>query len=150
MLQIKINRRLHPDDYLLIFACVCLTPATVLGYIYRGDLYWNEVLDYNLGHVATLLMEHVDIEAHIITYQRFYHTYAALSKTSIFAVKFAYLAFFRRLVERIRPLILYWRVVLGITVISFPVCIITIYVPCTKRGLEAGKSSIPVHELFIG
>jgi len=67
---------------------------------------------------------------------------------SILVVKSAYLAFFRRLIERIRPLILYWRVIVYITVISFPACIASIYVACMKWGLQAGKH-IVVHSLLL-
>lgn len=49
--------------------------------------------------------------------------------------------FFRRLIERIRPLFIYWKIIIGITVVSFPICIISVYVACTKHGLEAGKLS---------
>ena len=139
ILQIKVHRRLHLDDYFLLFACVSLTAATVLGYANVGNLYWAEELNYNPVHMYHLLAEHVDVGAGIITYQRLYYSYQALLWTSIFAVKFAYLAFFRRLIDRITPLINFWRGVVGIAIVSFPICIISIYISCAKWGLEAGK-----------
>ena len=139
MFQIKIHRRLYLDDYFLLFACVTLTAGTVLGYANIGNLYWDEEVNYNPAHIYYLLAEHVDVGARIDTYQRLRLSYPALLWTSIFVVKFAYLAFFRRLIDRIPPLIKYWRVVLGISIVSFSICIISIYVSCVKWGLEAGQ-----------
>ena len=116
-----------------------LTAATVLGYANVGNLYWSEELHLNPAHIYHLLAEHVDVGAGIITYERLQSSYPALLWTSIFVVKFAYLAFFRRLIDRITPLIIFWRVVVGIAVVSFLICIISIYVSCAKWGLEAGK-----------
>ena len=139
MLQIRIHRRLYLDDYFLVFACVCLTAGTVLGYANVGNLYWDETLTFNHAEIVNLLAEHVDVAAHIKAYQRLYYSYPAVLWTAIFAVKFAYLSFFRRLIDRIRPLVIYWRFVVGIAVVSLPICIISIYVACMKWGLAAGK-----------
>ena len=141
IVQIKLHRRLFLDDYFLIFACICLTAGTGLGYANVGSLYWSEELNYNPTHIYYLLANHVDIAARINVYQRLYYSYPALLWAAIFAVKFAYLAFFRRLIERVRGLIIYWRIVVGIATVSLPVCIVSIYVSCTKWGLEAGEYS---------
>ena len=139
ILQIKVHRRLYLDDYFLLFACVSLTAGTVLGYANVGNLYWSEELNYNPVYIYYLFAEHVDVGAHIDTYERLYYSYPALLWTSIFVVKFAYLAFFRRLIDRIIPLIKYWRIVSGISIVSLLICIISIYVSCVKWGLEADK-----------
>ena len=149
IMQMNIHRRLYLDDYFLIFACVSLTAGTVLGYANVGNLYWSEELNYNPTFIYYLLAEHVDVAAHINLYERLYYSYPAVLWSSIFVVKFAYLAFFRRLIDRITPLVMYWRVVVGITVVSFPICIVSIYVSCMKWGLEAGKH-VDAHLLLLG
>ena len=111
----------------------------MLGYANVGSLYWSEELIYNPTHIDYLLAEHVDVAAHIKFYERLQSSYSTILWTSIFAIKFAYLVFFRRLIDRITPLIMYWRVVLGITIVSFFICIVSIYVSCIKWGLKAGK-----------
>ena len=116
-----------------------LTAGTVLGYANVRNLYWDEELIYNPAQVPHLLAEHVDVGARIITYERIQFSYPTFLWTSIFVVKFAYLAFFRRLIDRIPPLIKYWRVVVGISIVSFSICIISVYETCLKWGLEAGK-----------
>jgi len=140
-LQLKTHRRLYSDDCFLIFACICLTGGTVLGYIKVGILYWSQELNYNPSHAIYILADHEDIAAHINENKRLYYSYIALLWAAIFAVKFAYLAFFRRLIDRIRPLVIYWRVIVGVTVIFFPVSIVGIYVSCMKWGLEAGQQN---------
>lgn len=138
ILQIKVHRRLHVDDYFLLLACICVTAGTVLGYINVGNLYWSEDLSLNPTRLMSLLTSENDFINRVNAYERLYYTYPALLWTAIFAVKFAYLTFFRQLVARLRPLILYWRVVLATTIISFPVCVVSIYLGCVKWGLEAG------------
>lgn len=139
LLQMKIHRRLYVDDYFLIFACVCLTAATILCCASIGHLYFSQDLDFNPTHIYYLLAEHVDIASAIDAYIRLFQIYPSLQWATIFGVKCAYLAFFRRLIDRIRPLVIYWRVVTAITIVSFPVCIVSIFVVCTKTGLEAGQ-----------
>ena len=117
-----------------------LTAGTILGYANVGNLYWSEDVNYNPTYIYYLFAEHFDVAAHINIYERLYYSYPALLWTSIFVVKFAYLAFFRRLINRIPPLIKYWRIVTGITIVSFPICIVSIYIACVKWGLEAGKA----------
>lgn len=139
MLQLRIHRCFYADDYFLIFACVCLTAGTALGYANIGSLYWSQELNYNPTHIYYLLADRVDIGAGINKYQRIWYGWTTLLWATIFVVKFAYLAFFKRLIARVKSLIIYWRVVVVITVISCPVCIVSPYVACVKWGLEAGK-----------
>ncbi|KAI9703713.1 MAG: hypothetical protein M1836_007483 [Candelina mexicana] len=144
-LQMKVHGRLYPDDYLLIFAWICLTAGTVLCYARVGILYWKEELGLNPSLGSKYASEHIDINAHIVEHQRLSYSCAALVWTTIFTVKFAYLIFFRRLIEQIRPLIIYWRVIVSITAVSFLLCIVFIYVSCTKWGVEAAVCLQPTH-----
>lgn len=139
MLQFKAHRRFFLDDWLLVFATVCLTTSTVIGYVKVKTLYWSQELNYNEFRIIELISQHVDLAAHMNAFQRLYYTYPTVLWLSIFAIKFAYLAFLRRLVDRIKPLIGHWRIVVCITSVSFPVCIISVYVNCDKWGLDAGE-----------
>ena len=139
VLQLKFYRRLQVDDCFLIFACICLTASTVLCYATVGDLYWNQELNYNPFLLLYLMRENIDVAAHINAYQNVYESSTSLLWAAIFAVKFAYLAFFTRLVDRLRYLVIYWRIVVGLCAVSFPICVISIYVSCSKRKQEAGQ-----------
>ena len=135
----RIHNRLHLDDYFLIFSCVCITVGTALCYVYIGLLYWIQELDLNPTRSSYLLAEHIDFIADINLIERLVSVFTTLMFTAIFAVKLAYLAFFRRLVDRIRPLIIYWRVVTAITILSFPIGIILSFLACTQTGPDVGK-----------
>ena len=137
VLQLKFYNRLQPDDCFLIFACICLTASTALCYTNVRDLYWNQELDYNPSLFLYLMQKHIDVAARFNAYRKAYDSSTTLLWTAIFAVKFAYLAFFRRLVDRIRPLVIYWRIVVGFCAVSFPVGVISIYVSCSG---DAGKT----------
>ena len=138
VLHLKTYRRLQVDDYLLVFACICLTAVTVLSYANVRALYWSQILGYNPSIMLYLDEEHVDAAAQINSYQKIYSSSASLLWTVVFAVKFAYLAFFRSLVNRLRPLIIYWRILVGLSAVSFPVCVISIYISCSKKKQESG------------
>ena len=137
-LQIQVRRHLQLDDYFLLFACLCLTAGTIVGFINVDNLYFSEDLNLNPGEFVELLEAGVDVAGRIDAYERLYYTYPGLLWASIFAVKFAYLSFFRQLVDRVRPIVIYWRIIVGTTIIALPICIISIYVTCFKWGSAAG------------
>lgn len=102
-------------------------------------MYWSQEVNYNPTHIYYLIMQQVDIGSHISAYQRLYLSYPAFLWTAIFSIKFGYLAFLKRLLSRIKPPIIYWRVVVGVTIVSWLVYVASIYLGCTKWALEAGK-----------
>lgn len=52
-------------------------------------------------------------------YRNIQHVFAVLYLTTIFAVKFSFLFFFRTLIRRLRAITLYWRVVSVITALAW-------------------------------
>lgn len=138
-IQLKTHRRLQVDDFFLIVACTSLTASTILSYIKVRDLYWSQALNYDSAVSLLSMEEHTEIAAHINAYQLLYNSYASFLWTTIFAVKFAYLTFFRRLVDRLRPLVIYWRFIVGLSAVSFPVCVVSIYVSCKEKRQENGQ-----------
>jgi len=53
-----------------------------------------------------------------------------LSWTSIFAVKLSFLFFFKTLVNRIRPMTILWRVVVGVTAVAWAVGCVCVVMEC--------------------
>lgn len=138
VLQVRHHRRLQIDDCFLLGACACLTGATLLTFIKFSDLYFAEEFGLNAG----LLPIPADIYQRIYSYEDLYYSAPVLAWTAIFFVKFAYLYFFRILVDRLRKLQIFRKILMVIAAVSWPVCIISVYIPCTKRGLEAGMLSL--------
>lgn len=90
------QRRLHLDDYLLIFSCICLIVATVLLYLGLSAISFIEEL--NLNGIEVLTAGNISMEYfldQLIFYQRINWAYLSLTWTTIFCVKFAFLAFFQ-------------------------------------------------------
>lgn len=148
-IQWKTHRRLQVDDFFLIVACTSLTASTILSYIKVRDLYWSQALNYDSALGLLYMEEHTELAAHINAYRLLYNSYASLQWTTIFAVKFAYLTFFRRLVDRLRPLIIYWQFIVGFSAVSFPVCVVSIYVSCKEKRQENGQR-FWVHFFLLG
>lgn len=140
-LHINIYRRFQVDDYFVIFGCICLTASTVLGFVNVDNLFWDEEVSLNPKQALGLLEQVADPVAHINTYERLCFSYPSILWAAIFAIKFAYLAFFRRLIDRVPRLKIYWRVTLGLCLISFPLCVVSVYVACMKWGLQAGNTN---------
>lgn len=138
-LQIQVRRRLQLDDYFLIFACICLLASTIFAYFRVEALYFSEKISSNPEFLLYAIVSHADIVGQINDYTRFYLAITPLLWASIFAVKFAYLIFFRQLVDRVKPLVTYWKIILGITIVSCPICISSTFLSCVKWGLEAGQ-----------
>ena len=139
ILQVRVHRRLQLDDWLLLFACLTLTVGTVLVLVNIEVLFFGEAVGLNPG----LIQFPADIVQRLDSYQRLYYTYPTLAWTTIFSVKLAYLYFFRRLVDRLRSLIIYWRVIVVSTVVFYLSCVISIYIACPLKGLDTGKSQVP-------
>ena len=71
-----------------------------------------------------------------------------LGWTAIFLVKFAYLCFFRRLVNRVRKLTIFWYVITSVTMILWPACVISVWADCPHKGLAESKFQGTYHALI--
>lgn len=137
-LQIRIHRWLRLDDYLLVNACICLTISTVLGYVYINTLFLGEELNVDSAELSKLVQGGANITDLSNTYRMLSWTYTVLLWSAIFSIKFAYLVFFRQLVDRVKPLVTYWRGIVGVTILAFSFCIISCFLPCTEQGVDTG------------
>ena len=137
------RKRLHLDDILLIFACVFLTAGTVTLYVGTSVIYYYQELDLNsIKDLAISGADMSDIESQLVLYQRISLGYLSVAWSSIFFVKFAFLAFFRGLVDRLPLMQLYWKVVGVITALVFLFTWIDVFIPCPYPGVFSGKSLI--------
>lgn len=148
-LQIKMHQRLQLDDCLLLNAGICLTISTILGFVYVDTLYRGQELNMESSELDRLLRLGADLTGLSNAYRMLCWTYTVLLWSAIFSIKFAYLVFFRQLVDRLRSLVMYWRLFVGITVLAFLFCAVSCFLPCTEQGVETGKQFLkpasPVH-----
>lgn len=96
------------DDAFLAFGTACLIAAMAVLYINMDDMYFTEALTY----APTLFTFQPDLNR-VFEFRKLVTASLILTWVAMMAVKFAFLALFRRLIDRIPPLIRYWRVVVA-------------------------------------
>lgn len=146
------QRKLHPDDFVLIFACLTFIASQILLYILKIDnIHWLGAVTFDPSpQTPALTIE--DLEAYyrrIPKIMRMECSIGILTWTSIFAVKICFLIFFHQLVTRLRRLIVAWRVILGITIISWALCSFEFFISCPHFGQAACKSTLPALPHFL-
>lgn len=134
-MRLRAQRLLQLDDFFLIFACVCLTGATAVLNWGISPVY--QVLQLQIEPFRAELPK--DLSALIAWFQTILFTYIPLSWAAIFAAKFSYLCFFRHLVDRIRPMVIYWRVVVAVIAMSATLCILQAPISCPHMDSQARK-----------
>ena len=126
-----------------MFACIFLTAGTITLFIGLDSIYFIEELDLN--GIQVLIETDVDISnwlTELIFYQKINWAYLSVTWASIFFVKFAFLAFFRDLVDRLPRMQLYRRIVSVLTVLVFAYAVCDGFIACPQLGLDACKSFV--------
>lgn len=139
------QRNLHSDDFVLMFACLTLTASQVLLYILGMDnIHWSGGTTFTPGGPQTPTLTIEDLEVYyrrISMIMRMEYSIGILTWTSIFSVKVCFLLFFHQIITRSRRLIVAWKVILGITIISWVLCSSASFISCPYIGQAACKSN---------
>ena len=136
-IRIRLTERLQIDDGFLFLACICSIATIILLYKSVPDIYLFGILesDPTAIHIPANIIQDIN------WLQRSSSAYLFVTWVAIFAVKFSFLAFFRRLISRLENIILYWKVVVGVTAAAFVFCACDGFIDCTKTGISAGTST---------
>ena len=131
-LRLNYQKRLFVDDGFLLLAVASATACMGLYLSITDDLYMIEAIMFQ-GQLPTNLsfsdIEDTVNKAHIL------ETIALeLSWTSIFAVKFSFLFFFKTLVNRIRPMTILWQFVVAATTVAWVVGCLCAIMECPYFG----------------
>ena len=138
-IQLRYKKKFSIDDAFLYFAVICLCAAVGLLWTFTEAMYFNQALFFNSPapdlppNYQTLL----DFSEH-----QFHKTSAAylnLAHTSIFAVKFSFLFFFRVLIRRVQRMITYWWTIFGIIIVAWAVTLVADILPCPYFDIRASK-----------
>lgn len=138
-IRFRKNSRLALDDSILLFACICLTAATGLLYNYVPDAYAFEGLTFNAE--VPLPFPISDLGRQVVMGTKIIDAYLFLSILVLFAVKLCFLFFFRALVDRVNRWVIYWRLVVMVTVIAGGFSVCEGFIACPYRDSRAGESS---------
>lgn len=143
--RIHARRDLYLDDYILLAGVMCLCAATGLLYKYcdyyflSGALERDPLLFFDLSP---------DQLKHLFLISTTYiHAFLAFIWSTIFAVKFSFLIFFHKLIERVANIHTYYWIVVSITFISWPFLVVEPFILCHYFGPNARKI-LPLSSTF--
>ncbi|TGO52384.1 hypothetical protein BCON_0142g00100 [Botryotinia convoluta] len=106
--RLQIQKDFGLDDGFLLVGIGCISVALIIQYSINMDtMYLAEALTHN---PETAVMP-PDFLQQVFGFQKWITVVSMLTWTSIMAVKFSFLFLFRKLIDRIRPLKIYWWVV---------------------------------------
>lgn len=147
VIRFRSQRKLHLDDFVLMFACLTLIASQALLYILKiENLYWLGEIGFdamNPQSLASILEDPEAFYRRVLKIQRMEDSSAALTWTSIFAVKICFLLFFYQLIIRLRRLLLAWKVIFGVTIFFWAYCICTTFISCPHFDRNISKSTVP-------
>lgn len=139
VIRFHYQNRLFADDYVLLFGCSSLVAAFTLVNVMFEDIYFE--MSLILGPVELVLQESAsgDFANHILTFQQLASFSGVMCWVIVFAVKMSFLLFFRQLVNRLRALLTYWAVTVGIVVVSGIFCICSFFIGCPHFGVSSSR-----------
>ncbi|MCJ1402857.1 hypothetical protein MMC11_006078 [Xylographa trunciseda] len=132
IVRIRLRNGLGLDDLFLLLACVFLIASTVLLYLVSNALYFEEALTLDPASV-TFSADSFD---QLDWYQKVIYAYLDTSQTAVYCVKFSFLCFFRLLIDRLRSMIIYWRVVVVVSALAWAYAMCTAFIGCPSFGLD--------------
>ena len=140
-IRLRYQKRLFADDVFLLVAILCLCAALALLVIFCPSMYLIEayVAATPVIELPPDPLQLLALEQHLFKYLKLSDVYYIMTWTTIFAVKFSFLFFFRVLIRRVRGITLYWRIVGGISVLSWGYCISGAFIICPYYDIRACK-----------
>lgn len=144
VLYTKNRGKLYLDDYLVLFAAVCLVvESTIL--LYYCDMIYTIVL-LMLNPLDIFQFGRLEI-LEVLDFLKWTNVFLVFSWTANYAIKFSFLAFFRVLVRGVsRRLNWYWWLVFVFTLASWLFNIVENFAHCGATGsCEDSYSRCPVH-----
>lgn len=137
LIRLRTQKCRRLDDYLLVFACICLTAATALLYSATKEVYFSEAMIIDATWATSVVAaDPRGTLQEIGFFRRVNWAYLTLTWTTIFAVKFAFLSFFRRRIDRLPSMHIYWRVVVAFTGLSFLFAICNHFMTCSNLSFS--------------
>lgn len=123
------------DDAFLFFAEICLCASVGIQYSFVDNLFLEEALITRPS--STMLPP--DIFYQLIRFHKLSVAFLVLTNTSIFAVKFSFLFFFRVLVRRVHKMAVYWWIVVAVTILAWILSVMSFFLPCLYFDKRARK-----------
>ncbi|KAI4255553.1 MAG: hypothetical protein L6R42_006673 [Xanthoria sp. 1 TBL-2021] len=123
-IRAKLNRKIYVDDGFFFLAVVTLVAGTVMTYLDVPYIYLQQNVQ------AGTQAPPADFIQQLLKSVKIQDAAVVLLSATIFAVKLAFLAFFRGLIWRLKKLEIWWWCVLVIVIISSIVLICSNFITC--------------------
>lgn len=117
--------RLSLDDASLAFGVVCLCVSFTLLFFFLSKIFLAEAV--TVYQTAEIPLDEVN---QLLQFHVFNVTFLVLTWTTIFAVKFSYLFFFKSLICGLEKLTIYWWTVTFITGVVWGFGVVDVFLPC--------------------
>lgn len=128
-LRIRRSEGLAIDDGFLLLALITLVASEAVVYPARDQLY------FQVNFTPELNEPDADDPRRILYYEKLISAAGFLVWTSIFAVKFSFAFFFRKLIRRVRSIEIWWWLIIFILVASACTCTILEFMICADFSL---------------
>ena len=136
-IRLGIQKKFGLDDAFLAFGTACLVAAMAVLYINMDNMYLTEALTYA---PTSFTFQPQDLNK-VFEFRKLITASLILTWVAMMAVKFSFLALFRCLIDRIPPLIKYWRIVVAfnLAVTVYGACVYVVACPHFS-GMKVGKT----------
>ena len=131
-LRVRQSRRLEIDDVFLILAITTLCAFVGVIYSVKDLIYLSVYMSLGREDPGYPLDNTFDYIKTFNYYGRMTEAASVLIWTSIFAVKFSFVFFFRKLTRRVRGIELWWRIVVGALVPCALACMFLGFMICPQ------------------
>ena len=116
-IRFRIQRKFGWDDAFLIFGLLCIISCIGLLFAFKDDIYETEYLVY-AGGSDIVISDLPVLLKRCVRFRQISAANATLSWISICSVKFSFLAFFKRMIHQMPPMLKYWWCVLVFNIIA--------------------------------
>ena len=136
-IRVRIQKQFSLDDAFLIFGLSCLTCAVGVLFTFLDDLYTAEA--YSLEDPSFVFT--LGFINQSFNYHKMVTIVLMLSWCAIGCVKLSYLFLFRRLIDRLRPMVIYWYIAVAFNLATIGYGIAVYYLACPYYySIQACKS----------
>ena len=133
--RIHVRRSLYLDDYIVLAGAMCLCAATGLVYRNCDNYFLGDAMQ--LDHSLFLKVSPDRTNELLKSSYTYLYAFLALIWTTIFVVKLSFLAFFKRLIERVTKIQKYYWIVVVITLISWIFLVVEPLILCPHFGYDS-------------
>ena len=118
------------DDALLVIACGAFLAASILAQIGYRVIFTVQRISVDPSEAFT----NPNLIKDVVWFQVVDYTWESLAWVTIFAIKFAFLVFFKPLVSPLPRMAMYWWACFASTWLAFGFCISSVFIACPIIG----------------